>query len=307
MDNILKAARLYYEENLTQQEIAKRLNISRVKVYRMLMKAREEGIVNIELNAPKQDFSKIEIAVENTYKIQECNIVPASDSTDILYGAMGDCLSTVLERDLKDGMKIGFGWGNTVRGVVARSSMPKRENITVLPTIGGLGIADEQIHANSIATLAARKIGGQAFLLNCPAILDSPTSRKNFLEESSVQTITNQFPYLDITIVPIGYIGYDITMKKSDRISDEDIDYFTGLGIVGDINSNFIDIDGNPVDNNVQERIINVSLDTLKNNSLTIALCAGNKKIDATRASLRAGIVNILITDSMIGEHLISE
>jgi len=304
MDNILKAARLYYEENLTQQEIAKRLSISRVKVYRMLTKAREEGIVRIELNAPPQDFSKVEISIENKYNIQECIIVPASDSSEILFSAMGKALTKVFNRELRDGMKIGFGWGNTIRGVVEKAEIPKKNNIETYPSIGGLGIAYDQIHANSIAILAAEKIGAKAFVLNCPAIIDSIERKENFLAESSVKIITNQVKTLDISIIPVGYIGYDITMKKTGQISDNDIDYLKGLDIVGDINSNFIDIDGNPVKNSVQDRIININLEMLKEIPLNIALSAGEKKIESTRAALKSGVVDILITDSTIGEQL---
>ena len=48
---LVAAARLYYESNLTQAQIAQRLNVSRPSVSKMLARARELGIVHIEIRA----------------------------------------------------------------------------------------------------------------------------------------------------------------------------------------------------------------------------------------------------------------
>jgi DNA-binding transcriptional regulator LsrR (DeoR family) len=45
----IRAAELYYEENLTQEEIGKSLRITRWKVGRLLTQAKEEGFVRIEI------------------------------------------------------------------------------------------------------------------------------------------------------------------------------------------------------------------------------------------------------------------
>jgi DNA-binding transcriptional regulator LsrR (DeoR family) len=306
LDQILKVARLYYENNLTQNQIADRLNISRVKVYRLLIRAREEGVVNIELRAPAKDFSKLEIDIEDQYGIIECKVVPSTDSTEILYNGLAGSLTAILKRELKDDMLVGFGWGNTIRGVVERISMTKQYKATVVPTIGGFGSSDEHIHANSIATLAARKLGGKALVLNCPAIMDSVSSREVFQNESSVKSVLNQWPRLDIAVLPIGYMGYDITMRKSDNISKEDVDYLKSLNVVGDVNSNFIDPDGRLVDNQIQERIINVTLEDLKKIKHRIAVCFGKKKIEATRAVLKSGAIDTIIIDSEVAENLLT-
>ena len=49
---LARVASYYYHDELTQSEIAARLGISRVKVYRLLKEARAEGIVQITINWP---------------------------------------------------------------------------------------------------------------------------------------------------------------------------------------------------------------------------------------------------------------
>ena len=307
MDFLLKVARLYYQENMNQQEIADCLNISRVKVYRLLMKAREEGIVKIELRAPQQDLSELEIKIERSFGIKQCIIIPTSDSTDIIYSGFGDALISVIDRYFKKGMSIGVGWGKTIKGTVEKMNFAKKYNMTVFPVVGGSGLVydDDDIHANSIVSLLAGKSGATGYILNCPAIIDSQASKEVFLQESIIKKIVDQFENLDLAIVPIGYIGPDITIYKTRDIMAEDIEYFNSLGIVGDVNSNFIDVDGNPIPNKIQDRIINVTLESLKKIKNTIAICNGEKKIVATRAALKTGVIDTLITDTSIAEKLL--
>ena len=71
-----KIARLYYSEGLTQQEIAYRLNISRTKVSRYLERARKDGIVEIKINLPEEDYSNLEYGIEKSFRIRNALLCP---------------------------------------------------------------------------------------------------------------------------------------------------------------------------------------------------------------------------------------
>lgn len=291
---------------MSQQEIADYLNISRAKVYRLLLKARESGIVSIELRTPPQDFSYIEIKIEKLFGIKQCIVVPTSDSTDILLNSFGDALSSLINNDLKNGMKLGIGWGNTIRGATAKLNLSPKKNVEVYPTIGGGGLVYDDIHANSIVSLVAGKLNATAYVLNCLAIIDSKPNKDILVKESYIEAVVDQFELLDMAIVPIGYIGEDITLFKAKHVSLDDLDFLKNLGVVGDINSNFIDAKGNLVENKIQDRIINVSLDALKKVENTVAICFGAKKAMATSAALKSGAIDKLIIDSEIAEKIMS-
>ena len=46
---LVRIARMYYDQELTQLDISRRLRISRQKVQRMLVRAKQEGIVRISI------------------------------------------------------------------------------------------------------------------------------------------------------------------------------------------------------------------------------------------------------------------
>ena len=52
MQGLIAVAELYYRDQLSQQEVAERLGVSRSTVSRMLQQARDEGIVQIEIRRP---------------------------------------------------------------------------------------------------------------------------------------------------------------------------------------------------------------------------------------------------------------
>ena len=54
-EQLMTAAVMYYEQSASQQEIARRLGVSRPTVSRLLARAREIGIVRIEIVAPQID------------------------------------------------------------------------------------------------------------------------------------------------------------------------------------------------------------------------------------------------------------
>ncbi len=76
---LVKTARLYYEQSLTQAEIAERLRLSRPKVQRLLEQARSEGIAQISIRPIMGVFSEEERALEEQFGLREAVIVETSD------------------------------------------------------------------------------------------------------------------------------------------------------------------------------------------------------------------------------------
>ena len=82
-----KVSKLYYEGDYTQQEISKRLKISRPKVSRLLKQARELGIVKISISGIPGIHSDMENALEKKFNITEVFVVEvltANNNADLL-------------------------------------------------------------------------------------------------------------------------------------------------------------------------------------------------------------------------------
>ena len=73
---LLRAAWYYYKDELTQDEIARRLSMSRASVGRLLDRARKVGLVSISLNTEYLDAFELSGELRKTFGLSEALVVP---------------------------------------------------------------------------------------------------------------------------------------------------------------------------------------------------------------------------------------
>ncbi len=302
-----KIARLYYLEDLNQQIIAEKLNISRTKVSRYLTKARKEKIVEIRVNSRRERFEKLERDIEKKFRIKECLLISSSEDLRETYEQMAVSLSGLLERFLKDGDFLGVGWGTTLKSIAGFLEPDKKIDIKVIPLLGGLGKTDIQVHTNSVAKALADSFGGTGYVLNSPAVLDSREAKEMLEKDSSIREIIEMSEKINTAVIGLSDIGPGSTMVQSGNFTIDDFTYLKNLGAVGDVNLIFINEKGLPVPNRLDDRIVKISFQKLKNINNIIGVAFGEKKLKVISGALTGGLVNILITDEITGLKLLSD
>ena len=301
-----KIARLYYLEGLTQQEIADRLNISRTKVSRYLDEARKDKVVEIKINLPEEDYSRLEYEIEKKFKIKECIIVPASGNKEEILKMMAGPLNNLFERILAGGSYLGIGWGSSLKGISDYINVSGKPDIKVVPIIGGLGKIGTGVHTNSVAKNIADRLGGISYMIHSPAILDSKEIKEIVENDSNTREIIKLSEKIDTALVGLGDIGPDSTLIKTGCFSLEEFKYLDSLGVVGDINLIFINENGKHVPNKIDERIVRISPDRLKKVKNVIGVAFSRRKLKVIIGALRGGLINILFTDQATAENIIN-
>ncbi len=135
---ITKVARLYYEERLTQAEIAGKLGISQVAVSRLLKKAEEYGIVRTTVITPPGAFAELEGLLEAKFALMQVVIAEASrDTEEAVIKAIGSAAAQLLESTLKTGEVIGISsWSASLLSMVDQMHpIRKIQNSTVVQMI----------------------------------------------------------------------------------------------------------------------------------------------------------------------------
>ncbi len=125
---LLRVAWFYYKDELTQDEIAKRLSVSRASVGRMLDRARKVGLVSINLNADHLDAFEVSRQLRRTFGLAEALVVPdheaeASDrhGLNVRLGLGG---AQFMSTHLRPGGTLGVGWGRRCRASSPRPTSP---------------------------------------------------------------------------------------------------------------------------------------------------------------------------------------
>ena len=105
---IVKIAQLYYEQDMTQAQIARELGIYRTTISRLLKRGREQGIVTIAINYDYNENLWLEQQLKQKFGLKEAVVVSCdSEQEDEQLTMMGVHGAQLLERLLEPGEIIG--------------------------------------------------------------------------------------------------------------------------------------------------------------------------------------------------------
>ena len=310
---IVKVCKMYYEQKMTQQEIAEALGISRTKVVRFVQEGLETGIVQIRVVDPSdstcQDLSRKLISF---FPLKVLEIVPNSDpESPFLYKSLAQRALRVFMNYISPNYKIGIGWGKSVYAFINEFS---DENLSFLqpswiPMIGGLGEAEQYFQVNELVRVLQRKLGGVSHLLHAPALVESQNIREILFTDSGIQSVIKNWEELDIALFGIGSIK---SRKPSHPpllhikyLPNEDRKEILRSNAVGDILSRFFDMKGRRCDFESNQRIIGITLEQLKAVPLSLAIAGGEYKAEAILGALRGRFMNALVTDESAAKKII--
>jgi len=292
-----KIAHLYYTENIGQREIATRMNISIATVSRSLETAKKLGIVTIIIQPETDDYSALEIELERRFSLRECLLVADSQPPEATYERMSVALADLLGRLLKRGGTLGVSWGETLKSMGEHLGRVWVDPVDVVPIIGAMGKIETGIYPNSIARAFAEKLGGSAYLVNTPAIVDSPEIRRSLMKDSNFQAILDRWRHLDAAILGVSDLNTDSSMCRGGIFSPDELRRIAQDG--GTCASNFIffNQDGTIVETALSERIVCLPAPDLRRIPTIVIAAAGANKTAPLRAILKSGLCHALVSD----------
>lgn len=301
---IFKCCSLYYEDDMSQQEICEYLGISRPSVSRMLKMGREQGVVKIEINNPYNiTYGKLERALEKKFGLKEVIVVessPIETGTERISTGIGEETLNFLSKRLEDGEYVGVSMGMTLQNVIrAKRSIEEPIRCTFVPIIGGVGESRLDIHSNYIAAEFAKLFGGECVQFFSPAVFSDAKVLEGFLKEKSMKKIFNIYRKVETVIMGIGIPDRaGSTLMATGYVDTNLLDSFVANGAVGDISLQFFDAAGSTERfKDFNDRVAGMPIEQLKKVRKRIGIAGGAQKAQAVLGAIRGGFLNILITD----------
>lgn len=306
---LYRVAQAYYDEDLTQQQIARRFGLSRPKVSRLLQRARESGVVNIVLVPPSRDMSSLERGLERRYDLDEAVVVAATAPRDAAAVAreLGPAAAECLTRSIRGHEVVGITWGSSILAMV--DALPARSwpDVTIVQIMGGLGPVDSREHSADLTRRVARRFGARLELLPAPGLVSSVPAAEALRADPQIAATLRLAARADVAIVGLGVPSPDsVVMRYGTILSPEEVAAAQEAGAVGDIALRFIDAEGRPVPLPFNDRIIGLALEQIRAIPRTIGVAGGETKFDVIRASLRARLLDVLVTDHVTAGRLLA-
>jgi DNA-binding transcriptional regulator LsrR (DeoR family) len=306
---MIKVARLYYENNLTQDEISKRLRISRPRVSRLMQEARETGVVQIKVASLPGDFAEMERQIEEQFSLTEVIVVDVPDPTSHTSVAheLGAAAADYFRRAVQDGDVIGLTWGETLAGMVDNLLPEKKQNVVVCQLVGGLGDPASETHSIDLARRTSLLLDATLNVLPAPGIVSTLESARLLKEERFIAQALQLARRSDIVFAGIGALSHDAMLMRDESIVTwNEVNPLIARGAVGEIGLRFFDIDGNPVPSEVDERVIGIEMDQFRSLPCVVAVAGGVEKEKAILGAVRGHFIKTLITDVHVAQYLLN-
>lgn len=298
-----KVAFMYYFDNLSQQQIANLLNISRSKVSRLLFSAREKEIVQINIATPVTRCADIEVHLKELYQLDQVMVVPVySIKEDSVLDSLGKAGADFILDHIEDGEKIGFSTGETLKRVANHLENTKTlSSCEILPVMGGVWMENaSEIDANTISQRIAEKLGAKCYSLYAPAFISDPQLRELLVQNFYIRNVLDKILQTNITFVSVG-------SELPNYLTDSDKEQAQQRGVVGDVAGWLFDSDGKIVDMPIHKKLISPNILEIGKESKIVLISGTERKKAAILAALRGQWVDCLITDEGVADFLIKE
>ncbi|MBO8191566.1 helix-turn-helix domain-containing protein [Streptomyces oryzae] len=307
-DLLVKAARLYYQDNLSQQQVASALGVSRSNVSRILAAARAQGIVEIRIHDPAGRALDLEERLQAAFGLSACRVASVSDDESALTKVGELAASWILSAE-QPSAGISLSWGRTLQAMVRAVPPEQKLPVEVLPLVGGLSSVASEITGEELVRELADRLGTGYQRLHAPALLVTKASRDTLMNEPSIISVLEASRRSSVACVGIGAAGVGSSAAVIDalQLSDRERAAFEAAKPVGDVCARFFDQDGNPVGGAVEDRVLAVSLEDLRRIPTVLGLAAGVEKACGVLGALRGQYVNVLVCDTPLAEALLAE
>lgn len=199
--DLVNVARLYYEQGLTQDQVARRIGVSRPLVSKMLARAREAGIVHIEIRAADEGDAALLTALQAKYALAGGLVLPQQTAAE----QSAQAAAAYLAGELLYERSIGLGWGYLLGESVALLAQQcvRRQPGAVLPLIGRAHIPNKGYRVDELAEMLAAACGRQAWRLAAPAFPGSMEERQQLETTTAYAELAAMWRKMDAALVEI--------------------------------------------------------------------------------------------------------
>lgn len=303
---LVQVANLYYYENLSQQEIADRLNVSRSYIAQYLQQARDRGIVRIEVVNPMNNCESLALEIQDRTNLDRVFVVPSMHKYhDLTMRAIAGAASTYLEKTLVDTDILGIAWGRTITRLVQLLAPSVPRDIDIVPLMGERGYTGTYSQINQIVLQAAKSFSAHPYFLLAPMFVGSKQLRDDLLHDPAVSMVVERWDKLTTAVIGIGavppqpgsivYVGTKYMRQMQEQ------------GAVGDICGRHFDKDGNLIEAEFYDRMLSISLDQIRKTNRVIAVAGGIEKSRAVIAAMRTKLFSVLFIDELLAENMLYE
>ncbi len=297
-DQLILAARLYFLDGLSQEEVGKLVHVSQSKVSRMLALARERGIVRVTVPEYEPRDRAAEEALKHAFGVDSVVVRSISKQhIEDVRRTLGYFAAPAVAEWVRSATVVAVAGGRTIQALVEhmRPSAPVGP-ITFAQAMGHIDASPGPYDAVELCRNLARQWTGRFLTLNTPAILPEAETCRRLLGLGQIKSVLDQLARAEIAFVGIGTPENSVFVEHK-TFTHRDFMTLRSAGAVAEILGRFFDANGKECATPLQKRVISLGLKELRRIPKKVGVLAGSDRTTAMLAAIRNGYLNALVVD----------
>lgn len=305
LDDAARAGWLYYVAGNTQDEIARKLGVSRQTAQRLVAMAVTERLVKVRIDHPIGRCMDLARRLSETYALPLAEVVPSDPGAPDLLTGVAIAAAAELERVLRseEPRIIALGTGRALKATVEQLSSMSCPQHRIVSRLGNMMSDGSATPYNAVIRMADR-VGARHYPFPLPVLARDAGELAVLHAQEPVRNTIALCAEADVTLVGIGQIGPAAPLVVDGFLSPGEAADLAARGAAGEITSWIYDARGRVMDCAYNARVASAPLDCAGARP-TIAVAVGDAKVPAIRAALVGGLVNGLITNERTAEALL--
>lgn len=308
LEMLSEVARLYYDNNMTQSEIAKQIHTSRSTVSRLLNEAREKKVVEITIHYPWDRSPQLEQQLASRFGLKDIRVLESRGRRgDEALRGVSLLAARYIDGVVKENSILGVSWGKAVHNTVELLKPERKLPIKVVQLFGA-AIPNSRTDGFDVVRRTAATYGGECYYIHAPLFVDSAEAKEALLENPHIKETLRIAAKADIIVTGIGSLEPTVSPSQTwiGYLSKEAIAELKGKGAAGHICAHHYDITGNVLPIKLHEGIVGIDIEILKKVPVVIGVASGIEKARAIFGALNGKLINTLITDDSTAEKVLA-
>ncbi|MDO4564169.1 MAG: sugar-binding domain-containing protein [Clostridia bacterium] len=304
LDLLVRVANWYYRDNLTQQEIAKRLFVSRPTVSRLLRACAEEGVVTIRIKDATTKREALAERLRERFGLRRLIIVPSDENLEVTKDRVGSAAAELMAEILHKDELIGISWGTTVNRLLFHMEEHEYPRANVIQILGDTQ-TNRESNATRMTLSLAEALGGDGYIMQAPMLVGSSLLKELLMQEPHMIKLAGLYDQIRIAILGFGGISAQnhVYLTNGNKVR-ELYEEVKKHGAVCDLLGSFLNAEGEPVYTPLQELTFAMPLEKLRGIERVIGMAAGVKKSRQLLSALKGGFFDTLIIDEALAESI---
>lgn len=303
------AAQLYYLQDETMEAIARRLEVSRSTVSRLLKHARSTGLVHISLHPRGAGADALSRRFHQLFGVQAHVVAVREGAADVQrLEHVAQVAGALVSNWMTPGQVLGVAWGTTISAVVHHLVPVRAPGSAVVQLNGAANPVTSGIpYAGSIMAAAAEAFDARVHHFPVPAFFDYPESKAVMWRESSVRRVLEVQRQVGVALFGVGALSGPLVshVYAGGYLAPGEVEQLRRERVVGDVCTVLLREDGTFADIAMNARATGPTPPELRRLERRVCVVAGTSKVSPLLGALRAGVATDLVVDETTARAVI--